>query len=79
MAEIPDDIVNSLQECFSATSESETLARILYFLSQASAESVAHPYIRSLQAVIRMPDVFKKVAERLAEDTKSAEKDPKYR
>ena len=79
--EIPTDILDSLEKCFPPESDAnaETLGRIIFFLADALAEGVAHPYIRSLQAGTRMPNVFQKVAVRMAEDTKSAEKDPKYR
>ena len=75
--EIPKDILDRLEEAFK--DDPDTQARIIFFLSDALAQNIAHPFIRSLQAVCRTPAVFKNVAERMAQDTKTADTDPKYR
>lgn len=78
---IPEDIIDMLAKTFKTETETDTdsHARIIYFLSKALAENIADPFMSSLQAVKDIPDVFRKVAERLAEDTKTAEEDPKFR
>lgn len=74
---LPERISMALKDTFKSNPEDH--ARILFFLADSQANGVAEPYIRSLESVINMPAVFKKVAERMAEDTKTAERDPQFR
>ncbi|XP_060599855.1 uncharacterized protein LOC132753408 isoform X2 [Ruditapes philippinarum] len=74
---IPANISNALLEAFK--DDADSCARVLYFLSKNVSIDCAEPFIRSLQSVMSNAMVFKKVAERMAEDTKTAEEDPRYR
>ncbi|XP_052251115.1 uncharacterized protein LOC127858182 [Dreissena polymorpha] len=74
---LPSDVLTALQESFQ--SKPDSLARIIFFLADHSANGFAEPYIQSLKAVVNMPSVFTKVAERMEQDTKTAEKDPHYK
>ncbi|XP_060577409.1 uncharacterized protein LOC132734633 [Ruditapes philippinarum] len=72
---IPDDISNALLEAFKY--DADSCARVIYFLAKSS--DCAEPFVRSLQSVMSNAMVFKKVAERMAEDTKTADENPHYR
>ncbi|XP_072049526.1 uncharacterized protein [Amphiura filiformis] len=75
----PTDINTALAETFSSDADAEALMRILYFLARSQVEGVAEPYLNSLQSVINNPTVFRMVAERMIQDTRTADNDPRYR
>jgi len=76
-AAVPEDVLTALENAFEHDNP-ETYARAAFFFDSIP-EYEAEPYIRSLKRVIDKPALFKSVAIRLVEDTKKADKDPKFR
>lgn len=74
---IPENVLKGLDGSFKA--DPDSYARILFFLSDSLANGTAEPYINALQVVANNIEVFQKVAERMVQDTKTAEKDPQYK
>ena len=76
-ASVPDDVLTALEKAFEHD-DPETYARAIFFFDSIPEYEV-EPYIRSLKRVIDKPVLFKSVAIRLVDDTKKADKDPRFR
>ncbi|XP_072021719.1 uncharacterized protein [Amphiura filiformis] len=75
----PNAINTALAETFPSEADADNLARILYFLANSQVDGVAEPYLNSLQSVIGNRTVFRMVAVRMIQDTRTADNDQRYR
>ena len=74
--QIPVEVFNAL--AVALRPDPDAHARVLHFLASSEEMGVAGPYIRSLSSVVAIPEVFRRVAERIADDTRRADRDPHY-
>jgi len=72
---IPEEINNAILEVLG--NDQKTWTRVVYFFT-SRPEDIVEPYLRCLQSVLGKPNLFKALAERLAEDTKTTEENPRY-